>query len=245
MEAALSAYEDKVLRLVAEHGGRVLERGTVMTGSRHDGEPPTEVQFLEMPSEASLDAYTSDPRRLAMAAERDAAIARTDLFRVQPAAGPAGSAANRPADGSFGRLGAPATTRSIWVLEHVQDWVTVAVGAVLIALAAILLTSGVVDFLDGSSGPISAGAPILLDRVLLVLILVEIVYTVVLSLRAHRLVAQPFIVIGLIAVVRRILSVLTPGSAAVSTAELALLIAMVAVFIAGFVVVSRFEKGDS
>jgi len=26
----------------------------------------------------------NDPRRLAMAAERDAAIARTDLFRVQP-----------------------------------------------------------------------------------------------------------------------------------------------------------------
>jgi uncharacterized membrane protein (DUF373 family) len=98
------------------------------------------------------------------------------------------------------------------VLEHVQDWVTVAVGVVLIALAAVLLIAGIVDFLDGSSGPISAGAPILLDRVLLVLILVEIVYTVVLSLRAHRLVAQPFIVVGLIAVVRRILFVLTPGT---------------------------------
>jgi uncharacterized protein (DUF1330 family) len=84
MEAALGAYEDKVLRLVAEHGGRVLERGTVLPGSRHDGEPPTEVQFLEMPSEASLDAYMNDPRRLAMAAERDAAIARTDLFRIEP-----------------------------------------------------------------------------------------------------------------------------------------------------------------
>ena len=83
MKAALSAYEDKVLRLVAEHGGRVLERGTVLPGSRHDGEPPTEVQFLEMLSEASLDAYVNDPRRLAMAAERDAAIARTDLFRIQ------------------------------------------------------------------------------------------------------------------------------------------------------------------
>jgi uncharacterized protein (DUF1330 family) len=83
MEAALSAYEDKVLRLVAEHGGRVLERGTVLPGSQHDGEPPTEVQFLEMPSEASLAAYMNDPRRLAMAAERDAAIARTDLFRIQ------------------------------------------------------------------------------------------------------------------------------------------------------------------
>jgi hypothetical protein len=35
-----------------------------------------------------LDAYMNDPRRLAMAAERDAAIARTDLFRIQPASRP-------------------------------------------------------------------------------------------------------------------------------------------------------------
>ncbi len=84
MEAALSAYEHKVLHLLAEHGGRVLERGTVLPGSQHEGEPPAEVQFLEMPSEASLDAYLNDPRRLAMAAERDAAIARTDLLRIQP-----------------------------------------------------------------------------------------------------------------------------------------------------------------
>jgi uncharacterized protein (DUF1330 family) len=84
MEAALTAYEDKVLRLVGEHGGRVLERGTVLPGSQHAGEPPVEVQFLEMPSEARLDAYINDPRRLAMAGERDAAIARTDLFRIQP-----------------------------------------------------------------------------------------------------------------------------------------------------------------
>ncbi len=164
--------------------------------------------------------------------------------RAEPAAGLPESAGSSSADGSPGRQGLPVAKRSIWVLEHVQDWVTVAVGAVLIVLAATLLIAGIVDFLDGSSGPISAGAPILLDRVLLVLILVEIVYTVVLSLRAHRLVAQPFIVVGLIAVVRRILFVLTPGSTTVSTAELALLIAMVAVFIAGLVVVSRFEKGD-
>jgi uncharacterized membrane protein (DUF373 family) len=159
-----------------------------------------------------------------------------------PAAVSAESAGNSSTDGSSGRQRVPAATRSIWVLEHVQDWVTVAVGVVLIALAVTLLIAGIVDFLDGSSGPISVSAPILLDRVLLVLILVEIVYTVVLSLRAHRLVAQPFIVVGLIAVIRRILFVLTPGTAAVSTAELALLIAMVAVFIAGLVVVSRFEE---
>jgi uncharacterized protein (DUF1330 family) len=85
MAAALTAYEDKVLRLVAEHGGRVLERGSVLPGSQHDGEPPTEIQFLEMPSQATLDAYVNDPRRQAMAAERDAAIARTDIFRIQRA----------------------------------------------------------------------------------------------------------------------------------------------------------------
>jgi len=84
MEAALSAYEDKVLRLVGEHGGRVVSRGTVLPGAQYDGEPPTEVQWLEMPSDASLEAYVNDPRRLAMAGERDAAIARTDMFRIRP-----------------------------------------------------------------------------------------------------------------------------------------------------------------
>jgi uncharacterized protein (DUF1330 family) len=85
MEAALRSYEDKVLGLVAEHGGSVLYRGTVLPGAQHgDGEPPTEVQIQRMPSQASLDAYVNDPRRLAMAAERDAAIARTDLFPLQP-----------------------------------------------------------------------------------------------------------------------------------------------------------------
>jgi uncharacterized membrane protein (DUF373 family) len=139
---------------------------------------------------------------------------------------------------------APAVRRWIWALEHAQDVVAIAVGVVLIALAAVVLISGIVDFLDGADGSTETAAPDLLDHVLLVLILVEIVYTVVLSLRAHRLVAQPFIVVGLIAVIREILVVLTPGShSGVSASELALLIGMVAVFVAGLIAVSFFEKG--
>jgi uncharacterized membrane protein (DUF373 family) len=134
--------------------------------------------------------------------------------------------------------------RWIWALEHAQDVVAITVGVVLIALAAVVLISAVVDFIDGADGSISSAAPVLLDRVLLVLILVEIVYTVVLSLRAHRLVAQPFIVVGLIAVIREILVVLTPGSHPnVSASQLALLIGMVAVFVAGLIAVSVFERG--
>jgi uncharacterized protein (DUF1330 family) len=84
-EAALSTYEDQVLGLLADHGGRVLERGSVILegGDSGDGERPAEVQFLEFPSHGALDAYMSDPRRLALAADRDAAVARTDVLRVQ------------------------------------------------------------------------------------------------------------------------------------------------------------------
>jgi uncharacterized membrane protein (DUF373 family) len=92
-----------------------------------------------------------------------------------------------------------------------------------------------------SAQSITAAATALLDEVLLVLILIEIVHTVVLSLHSHRLVAQPFIIVGLVAVIRKILFILS-GQKQVSTSLLALLIAMVAVFVLGLVVVSRFEK---
>jgi uncharacterized protein (DUF1330 family) len=84
-EAALSAYEDRVLGLLADHGGRVLQRGGVIPdgGDSGHGEQPTEIQFLEFPSEGALDAYMKDSRRLALAADRDVAIARTDVLRVR------------------------------------------------------------------------------------------------------------------------------------------------------------------
>ncbi len=162
--------------------------------------------------------------------------------------GERGQGGSAQPDGGPGRarrwLTAPRTIRRwIGVLEHAQDIVAVTVGVVLVLLAAALLVSGVVDFLDGAHGALSASAPQLLDQLLLVLILIEIVHTVVLSLRAHRLVAQPFIVVGLIAVIRRILVDLTPGGPSVSAAELGLLIGMIAVFVAGLIAVSIVEKG--
>jgi uncharacterized membrane protein (DUF373 family) len=141
--------------------------------------------------------------------------------------------------------GSTTVRRWISALEHSQDVITVAVGVVLIALAVVLLISGMVDFVAASSRGVTTAGENLLDRVLLVLILVEIVHTVVLSLRSHRLVAQPFIVVGLIAVIRRILLVLNPNSqSSLSTAQLALLIAMVAVFVTGLIAVSRFEQSE-
>jgi uncharacterized membrane protein (DUF373 family) len=132
---------------------------------------------------------------------------------------------------------------TIWVMEHAQDYVSIAVGVVLLLLAAILIVSGVAGFLTAVGHSVLGAATVLLDRVLLVLILVEIVHTVVLSLRAHRLAAQPFIVVGLVAVIRRILLLLS-SETKIDVPELGILIAMVVAFVAGLIAVSRFEKQE-
>jgi len=156
-------------------------------------------------------------------------------------------AARHEAAGRHGQHSGRGIAGSIWMLEHAQDVVTVLVGAVLIVLAGALLVSGIAAFAHGLSTAAGVPASITdaLDRVLLVLILVEIVHTVVLSLRTHRLVAQPFIVVGLVAVIRRILFLLS-STKPIGTAELALLIAMVVVFVAGLIAVNKFgEQGRS
>ena len=84
-EDGLIAYEDKVLDLVPGHGGHVLQRAR---GSGAGGQP-LEIQLLEFPSAAALDAYMTDDRRTSLAAERDRVIARTDVVQVQLVPGPA------------------------------------------------------------------------------------------------------------------------------------------------------------
>jgi hypothetical protein len=76
---ALVAYEDRVLELLADHEATLLSR------ARSDGSDghPLEVQLLQFPSQVELDGYLNDERRTALAAEREAAIARTDLMRVE------------------------------------------------------------------------------------------------------------------------------------------------------------------
>ena len=76
---ALTAYEDRVLGLVPEHGGRVLQRAR---SSGADGQP-LEIQFLEFPSAEALGRYMADERRTVLADERDRAIARTDVIEVE------------------------------------------------------------------------------------------------------------------------------------------------------------------
>ena len=68
------------------------------------------------------------------------------------------------------------------------------VGTVALALGQALLAANLSDKIVG-----------LLDQVLLILMIVEILYTVQVSFREHTLVAEPFLIVGLIAAVRRVL----------------------------------------
>jgi uncharacterized protein (DUF1330 family) len=77
-EADLGRYEDEVLALLADHDGRVVQRARVEGASGQ----PAEVQILQFASDAALEEYMNDPRRTALAAQRDEAIARTDVLRA-------------------------------------------------------------------------------------------------------------------------------------------------------------------
>jgi len=96
-----------------------------------------------------------------------------------------------------------------WVARaftHVEDAVYIGVGLLLAASAiALLITSGVGFVRSLLEGALAGRVVELLDQILLVFMIVEILYTVQVSFREHALVPEPFLIVGLIAVIRRVL----------------------------------------
>ena len=104
------------------------------------------------------------------------------------------------------RAEAQVTTWIAQWLARVEDIVYVGLAMILAALALGLLVDGGIAFGRAvASGELAARVATLLDRLLLILMVVEILYTVQVSLREHTLAPEPFLVVGLIAGIRRIL----------------------------------------
>ena len=115
-----------------------------------------------------------------------------------------------------------ADSKRNWVARGftvVEDVVYIGLGVVLAASSIVLLVTGAIDFgqnlLSGSFGQQIVS---LLDRILLVLLFVELLYTVQVSFREHTIVAEPFLLVGLIAAIRRVL-VLTAEFAEIADKE--------------------------
>lgn len=77
---AYQAYEDHVLPVLAEHGGRLQRRMRNETGT-------VEVHIVSYPSDAVAQAYRSDPRRAAAAHLLEASRARVELLSLRDVLG--------------------------------------------------------------------------------------------------------------------------------------------------------------
>lgn len=94
-----------------------------------------------------------------------------------------------------------------WI-DRVEDGIYILTGAILAMTAIILLIWSVINFITTAlSGAVGSAVLQALDSLLLVVMLVEIMHTVRISLRTKVLVIEPFLIVGIIAAVRRVLVV--------------------------------------
>jgi uncharacterized membrane protein (DUF373 family) len=104
-------------------------------------------------------------------------------------------------------------------LRVAEEAVYILIGALLIMAAFGLLASAGAQFISSVKADAHGATLTLLDTLLLVLMLAEILYTLIVTLVQHVLVLRPFLIIALIAGVRRILVITAQQASLVSATE--------------------------
>jgi uncharacterized membrane protein (DUF373 family) len=133
---------------------------------------------------------------------------------------------------------------------HIEDAIYVGLGLLLAAVATALLIAEIIYFAQYLlAGALSENIVMLLDRILLIIIFVEVLYTVQVSFRQHVLQPGPFLVVGLIAVTRRILVVTAELPKMVKESDLLfrnamLELALLTVLIVALVICLHFIRPD-
>jgi len=100
------------------------------------------------------------------------------------------------------------TAKASRYLGASESIVLALIGVALVLVAVLLLYSSMNDLWHAASGGperIEHKAIEILNTILLVMMTMEIVYTVAISLKSHTLNAEPFLIIGSIAGIRRML----------------------------------------
>jgi uncharacterized membrane protein (DUF373 family) len=139
-------------------------------------------------------------------------------------------------------------------LSRVEDVVYIGLGLLLAISALALLGEGFRTFILALiEHTLKDQFVPLLDQILLILLFVELLYTVQVSFSEHGLAAEPFLVVALIAVIRRVLVVtaeaahLADASAVVfirSIQELALLTVMVVALVGSFIALQKHTRSS-
>ena len=149
--------------------------------------------------------------------------------------------------------------------HHFGDYLVQAEVLVYSVLAILLFLTALATFLDSAKilweglrhWTIAAQTLQVLDQLLIVLMLVEILHTVRISIRSHTLITEPFLVVGLIASIRRILVITLEASTLTkegswsgdraslfhaSMIELALLGVLALIFVFSITLLRRHER---
>ncbi len=150
----------------------------------------------------------------------------------------------------------PIESVAIRTLAVAEQSVFFIIGLLLFVASLALLARAVPMLVDiiasGTASPIQVGTNFL-DLVLLVLMVVELAYTVMLSLRGAVLSAEPFLIVGLIAVIRRILVITVgefkngspqPSFSTESGIELGILTAVVLVFVVSIALLRTRRRSE-
>jgi uncharacterized membrane protein (DUF373 family) len=105
-------------------------------------------------------------------------------------------------------------------LSLVEMVIYAALGLILSLAAMFALFTACQALWQGlAAGASSKTVVEVIDRLLVVLLLVEILHTVRISIRSHTLVTEPFLVVGLIATIRRMLVITLDASNLTSAAN--------------------------
>ena len=148
--------------------------------------------------------------------------------------------------------GQPSRNFVVNSLSLVEDVVYVGLGILLTIAALTLLGSALKTFVTAVfTHELHQQVIGLLDQILLIMLIVELLYTVQVSFREHGLLAEPFLVVALIAVIRRILVVTAevpklPEAGEVifrhAIYELSLLTVMVLVLVGSLILLQRSRR---
>ena len=104
------------------------------------------------------------------------------------------------------------------IFEKVEHWITVGIGIILVFATLLLLTGSFSDvWASLKQWPETDGIFLVVDKLLFGFMLVEILHTVRASLQSKQLAVEPFLIVGLIASVRRMLIVTVESSSTGST----------------------------
>ncbi|MDQ6708995.1 MAG: phosphate-starvation-inducible PsiE family protein [Candidatus Dormibacteraeota bacterium] len=137
------------------------------------------------------------------------------------------------------------------ILERVEDGIYVLVSILLVVAGAVLLWSATTDFfsdLSKGNDPLKILLAVL-DKGLILFIIAELLHTVRITIQERTLVAEPFLIVGLIAGIRRILiltaqSTQTEFKAGSQGVELVLLIILVLVMTGAVILYRRFYSAE-